>query len=63
MSDYNWDKNCAVVDRLFYWEYFIRSTTFGLFMFGGKDLYFISKNWYVDKCKRRLPIVINIKYK
>lgn len=58
MSQYDWDKNCAVVDRLFYWEYFLRGTTFFAVMLGAKDLFFIQQNWYVDRAKRRLPLVI-----
>ncbi len=58
MSNYDWDKNCAVVDRMFYWEYFIRGTTFTALLLSAKDLWFIKQNWYVDRAKRRLPFVI-----
>lgn len=59
MSNYDWDKNCAVVDRMFYWEYFLRGTTFTALLLSAKDLFFIKQNWYVDRARRRLPIVIN----
>jgi hypothetical protein len=58
MSNYDWDKNCAVVDRMFYWEYFLRGTTFTALLLSAKDLFFIKQNWYVDRARRRLPIVI-----
>lgn len=58
MSNYDWDKNCAVVDRMFYMEYFIRGTTFTALLLSAKDLFFIKQNWYVDRARRRLPIVI-----
>lgn len=55
---YEWDKNCAVVDRLSYWQYFIRGTTCLATILTMKDLLFIKKNWYADRAKRRIPIVI-----
>jgi hypothetical protein len=56
---YDWDKNMAVVDRLFYWEYFIYGTTFTAGILTLKDLWYIKVNWYADRAKRRLPIVNN----
>ena len=55
---YEWDYNCAIVDRLFYWEYFIRGTTLTALALTGKDLWFIRRNWYADRAMKRLPIVI-----
>jgi hypothetical protein len=57
MSVYDWDHNCAVVDRLFYWEYFIRGTTFTALALTAKDLWFIRVNWYADRAYKRLPVV------
>lgn len=57
---YEWDHNCAVVDRMFYWSYFIRGTTFLAVSLTLKDLWFIRKNWYADRAMKRLPIVINL---
>lgn len=57
MSNYEWDHNCAVVDRLFYWEYFIRGTTFVATVMTCKDLWFIRRNWYADRAIKRIPIV------
>lgn len=57
--DYQWDHNCAVVDRLYYWEYIIRGTTFTGFWLTFMDLYFIRHNWYADRSKKRIPIVLH----
>lgn len=57
MSNYEWDQNCAVVDRLFYWEYFIRGTTLTALALTCKDLWLIRRNWYADRAYKRLPIV------
>ena len=62
MSAYEWDHNCAVVDRLFYWEYFIKGTTATAVALTMKDLWFIRSNWYADRAFKRLPVVINIIY-
>jgi hypothetical protein len=60
MSDYAWEHNCAVVDRLYYWEYTIRGTTFTAFWLTFMDLYFIKINYYADRAKRRIPLVDTI---
>jgi hypothetical protein len=56
-TQYDWDKNCAVVDRLFYMQYtFWLSSAF----LGGwvlKDLWFIKLNWYADRSRARIPKV------
>ena len=57
MSDYQWEKNCAVVDRCFYFDYIVKGSTFLLLMASAKDLWFIKQNWYPDRARRRLPIV------
>ena len=57
MSSYEWDQNCAVVDRLFYMEYMIRGTTFTALALTLKDLWFIRRNWYADRAYKRLPVV------
>ena len=54
---YDWDKNCAVVDRLFYMQYTLglSSMFFGSLLL--KDLYFIKINWYPEVSRRRiLPV-------
>lgn len=56
-SDYEWNYNCAIVDRLYYWEYFIRGTTLTALALTMKDLWFIRRNWYADRAFKRLPVV------
>lgn len=56
---YEWDKNCAVVDRMSYWQYFIRGTTSVAAILTLKDLLFIRKNWYASRAIKRIPIVYN----
>lgn len=62
-GDYDWDLNCAIVDRLFYMEYMIRSTFVvgGLLLF--KDLYYIRHNFYADRALKRIPVVIKYFFK
>jgi hypothetical protein len=60
MSDYEWNYNCAIVDRLCYWEYFIKGTTFTALALTAKDLWFIRVNWYADRAFKRLPVVNRI---
>lgn len=54
MSSYDWKKNCAIVDRLGYFQYIVRGTVtiFGLLAL--KDLLYIQKNFYPDKARVRL---------
>jgi hypothetical protein len=54
---YEWDYNCAIVDRMFYMQYILRGTTFLAVALTCKDLWFIRINWYADRAQRRLPIV------
>lgn len=57
MADYEWNQNCAVVDRLYYWEYFLRGTTAAALTLTVKDLWFIRSNWYASRAYKRLPVV------
>jgi hypothetical protein len=57
---YDWDKNCAVVDRMSYWQYFLRGTTVAGVALVAKDLYYIKINYYADRARKRLPIVFNL---
>jgi hypothetical protein len=54
MGDYEWNYNCAIVDRMYYWEYFIRTTTFAAVALSCKDLWLIKRNWYADRALKRL---------
>ncbi len=57
MSDYDWNYNCAIVDRMYYWEYFIKGTSLVATTLTLKDLWFIRRNWYADRAMRRIPYV------
>ena len=54
---YEWDKNCAIVDRHFYWQYSIMTTSLIFGTLTLKDLWFMKQNWYADRAKKRLPVV------
>lgn len=56
-TQYDWDKNEAVVDRLFYMQYtfWLSSAFFGSWLL--KDLWFIQRNWYADRSRARIPKV------
>jgi hypothetical protein len=61
MSNYEWDRNEAVVDRLFYMQYcfWLSSAAAGTWLI--KDLWFIKLNWYAAKSRARIPkVIINI---
>jgi hypothetical protein len=55
---YDWDKNCAVVDRLNYFEYAVRTTTAIALALTVKDLYYLKINYYPQKVWKRLPQVM-----
>ncbi len=59
---YEWDHNCAVVDRCFYYLYIIRGTSI---IFGGlalRDLWLIKQNWFPERLRGRIPMVFNYVY-
>jgi hypothetical protein len=56
-SNYDWNYNMAIVDRLFYWEYFIKGTTLTALALTFKDAWLIRRNWYADRAYKRLPVV------
>jgi len=58
MSNYDWSKNEAVVDRLFYMQYTFWLTTAPVGAWLLKDLFFIQKNWYPQASRNRIPKVI-----
>lgn len=59
-SDYDWNKNMAVVDRVFYMQYIKIGTTAFFGALALKDLWFIRINWFADRAQKRLPIVISL---
>lgn len=54
MSSYEWKKNCAIVDRCYYFEYTVLGTVSFLGLLAFKDFYYIYKNHYADRAKKRL---------
>lgn len=57
-SDYDWNKNMAVVDRLFYMQYITIGSSSLFAALALKDLWYLKINWYADRARKRLPIVI-----
>jgi hypothetical protein len=52
---YDWNKNAAIVDRCWYFQYTIWTTTT---LLGGlciKDLLYIYNNFHADKARSRIP--------
>ena len=57
MDRYEWKKNKAIVDRLYYSERIVQ-LTFGYATVGTIiDLMFINSNYFAEKAKRRIPKV------
>lgn len=52
---YDWDKNAAIVDRCWYFQYTVWTTTSVLGALALKDLWYIKVNFYADKARARLP--------
>lgn len=61
MSSYEWEKNCAIVDRLTYFQYTVRFTSAIFGILAIKDLVYIQKNFYADRARARLPKVSILK--
>ena len=57
MTSYEWQKNCAVVDRMSYFQYMVRGTSFVFGTLALKDFWYIQKNYYADRARLRLPKV------
>ena len=54
METYEWQKNKAVVDRLYYTERILETSTFFASWFTGVSLLYIKKNYMADISKRRI---------
>ena len=52
---YDWNKNAAIVDRCWYFQYTIWTTTTVLGALALKDLVYIKNNFHADKARSRLP--------
>ena len=54
METYEWQKNKAVVDRLYYSERILETSTFFAAWFTGVSLLYIKKNYIADISRRRI---------
>ena len=54
MDEYAWQKNKAVVDRMYYTERVVQGTTFAAVCFTTVNLLFIRKNFFAAKMRARL---------
>jgi len=52
---YDWNKNAAIVDRCWYFQYTVWTTTSVLGALALKDLWYIKVNFYADRARARLP--------
>ena len=55
METYEWKKNNAIVDRLYYSERILEGTTIGALFFTATHALFIQKNYFAASAKRRIP--------
>ena len=54
METYEWQKNKAVVDRLYYSERILETTTFTAVGFTATNLLYIQKGYFAELARRRL---------
>ncbi len=52
---YDWNKNAAIVDRCWYFQYTVWTTTSVLGALALKDLWYIKINFFADRARTRLP--------
>ncbi len=57
METYEWQKNKAVVDRLYYAERILETSTFFAAYFTAVSMMYIRKNYIADMSKRRITKV------
>ena len=57
METYEWRKNKAIVDRLYYTEMILRGSTFSAVFMTCLHYSFIKHNYFVAMSKRRIPQV------
>ncbi len=55
MQTYEWKKNKAVVDRLYYSERIVEGTTFAALCLTATHLFYIQKNYIANEARRRIP--------
>ena len=54
MENYEWEKNKAVVDRMYYTERVLLGTTLFSTFFTAANLLYIKKGYFVDACRARI---------
>ena len=54
MDNYEWQKNKAVVDRMYYTERVVQGTTFAAVCFTSVNMLMIRKNFFAAKMRARL---------
>ena len=57
MESYDWQKNKAVVDRLYYSERIIEGSTLFALGFSAVNLLYIQKNYFANIMRARIPVV------
>jgi len=55
METYEWQKNKAIVDRLYYSERILEGSIITASFLTGFDVYFIYRNYFVKEATRRIP--------
>ena len=55
METYEWQKNKAVVDRLYYAERILENTTIYAVLYTATNLLYIKKNYFADLARQRIP--------
>ena len=55
METYEWQKNKAVVDRLYYSERILQNSTLIGVLATGTNMLFIKKNYFADASRARIP--------
>ena len=54
MEEYSWMKNKAVVDRLYYSEMVVRTSTICGGFFIAFNMFYIKKNFFAETCRGRI---------
>ncbi len=57
METYEWKKNKAVVDRMYYTERILEVTTFLAGTMTATEALYIQKNYFANQARRRIPRV------
>ena len=55
METYEWQKNKAIVDRLYYSERIFENTTLMAFLATGANMLFIKRNYFAEVSRARIP--------